>query len=209
MSFVGDALGNIVGGVTGAKQMGAAGERAAATQAGMAQAGISEQQRQFDKLVELMSPFVTAGYGALGQQQALAGLAGPEQQTTAISALEQSPQFQALTRQGEEAILQRASATGGLRGGNIQAALGQFRPSLLSQMIEQQYGRLGGLTSLGQASAAMQAGQGMQSATNIANLLAQQGQALAGGQLAKGGVARQTFGDILGLAGAAKGLGMF
>jgi hypothetical protein len=86
-----------------------------------------------------------------------------------------------------------------VRGGNIQAALGQFRPQLLSSLIEQQYGRLGGLTSLGQASAAGQAASGMTSASNISNLLANQAAATAGGQVARGNVGRQMFGDVLGI----------
>lgn len=196
MSFIG----NVLGSITGAKQAGKAAERAGETQAAAAQAGIDEQRRQFDALVELMSPYVQAGTGAMQQQQALIGLQGPEAQQQAISGFEQSPLFQSLQQQGENAILQSASATGGLRGGNVQAALSQFRPQLLNQLIEQQYGRLGGLATMGQASAAGQASGGMQSASNVGNLLANQAQAIAGGQMARGGLQRQVFGDILGIA---------
>ena len=197
MSFVGDFIGDVVGGITGASQAADAAERAGQTQAAASQAGIDEQRRQFDALVELMAPYVTAGTGAMGQQQALIGLQGAEAQQQAIQGFEQSPLFQSLTQQGENAILQNASATGGLRGGNVQAALAQFRPMALNSLIEQQYGRLGGLSSMGQASAAGQAASGLESASNIGNLLANQGAALAGGQMAQGGVVRQTFGDLL------------
>lgn len=203
MSFVGDVIGDVIGGITGAKQAGEAAERAGQAQAGAAQAGIEEQRRQFDALIELMAPYVQAGQGAMGQQQALIGLQGAEAQKQAISGFEQSPLFQAMTQQGENAILQNASATGGLRGGNVQGALAQFRPQALNALIEQQYGRLGGLSSMGQASAAGQAASGLTSASNISNLLANQGAALAGSQMAKGGVTRQTFGDMLGIAKAA------
>lgn len=205
MSFVGDLIGDVFGGITGAKQAGKAAEAAGRTQAEAAQAGIEEQRRQFDKYVELMSPYVQAGTGALTQQQALLGLGTPEAQQQAIAALESSPQFQALQQQGETAILQNAAATGGLRGGNVQAALAQFRPQLLSSLIEQQYSRLGGLSTLGQASAA---GQGAQAGTlgaNVANLLGQQGAATAGGQLARGAVPGQTFGQLLQIGGAVAG----
>ena len=94
--------------------------------------------------------------------------------------------FQSLVEQGEAGILANASATGGLRGGNIQAALGQFRPQMLQSMIQSQYQNLAGLTSLGQASAAGQAGFGQQTAGNIANLYGQQGQARAGAALGQG-----------------------
>ena len=208
MSFVGKAIGSVVGGITGAKAAGKAAQAAAATQAAAAQAGIDEQKRQFDKLVELMSPYVTAGTGAMAEQQALIGLKGQEAQAAAVAQQEQSPIFQALTQQGENAILQNASATGGLRGGNVQAALSQFRPQVLNSLIEQQYNRLGGFTKLGQASAAGQAESGMASADSIANLLANQGAATAGGQIAKGNVIRQSFGDLLSIAKAGSGFKM-
>ncbi len=205
MSFVGKAIGSVVGGITGATAAGKAAQAGAATQAAAAQAGIDEQRRQFDKLVELMSPYVTAGTGAMAEQQALIGLKGQEAQAAAVAQQEQSPIFQALTQQGENAILQNASATGGLRGGNVQAALSQFRPQVLNSLIEQQYNRLGGFTKLGQASAAGQAEQGMASADSIANLLANKGAATAGGQIAKGNVVRQSFGDLMNIAKAGAG----
>jgi len=201
MSFVGNAIGKIVGGITGASQQAKAAEAAAQTQSGAAQAGIEEQRRQFDMLTELLRPYVQAGIPALQGQQALIGLRGAPEQQAAISGLEQSPFFQSAVRQGEEALLQRASATGGLRGGNIQAALAQFRPQMLESQIAQQYERLGGLTSLGQRSAAGQGAAGMETAGSIGNLLAQSGAALAGGQLARGGVVRQAFGDALKIGG--------
>ena len=205
MSFIGKLLGDVVGGITGAKQAGEAAERAGQTQAASAEKGIEEQRRQFDALVELMSPYVTAGQGAIGQQQALIGLQGPEAQRAATAGFEQSPLFQSMIQQGENAILQNASATGGLRGGNIQGALAQFRPQALNALIEQQYGRLGNLATLGQASAAGQGASGLQTASNIGNLFANQGAAIAGGQLAQGNVVRQTFGDILNIGKAAAG----
>ena len=196
MSFIGDLLGDI----TGATAAGQAAKDAAATQAGAAGAGIEEQRRQFDKLVELMAPYIQAGTGALGQQQALIGLGGPEAERAAIERISGGETFKALTAQGEEALLQKASATGGLRGGNIQAALSQFRPSILNALIEQQYGRLGGLTELGRSSSAGQGASGMTSASNIGNLFANQAAATAGGQIASGNVGRQMFGDVLGAA---------
>ena len=225
-------VGLIAGGATllsGAVQSSAA-RSAASTQAGaaeagiaaqerMTQAGIAEQRRQFDEIQKLLAPYVQAGQGAIGgfqpfqeagaqafeQQQALAGLQGPEAQQAAISQIESSPFLQSQIEQGERALLQRASATGGLRGGNVQAALAQFRPQMLQQAIEQQYGRLGGFAGTGlgvtealfrggQAAAAGQAsqagalGQGIagalqQQGAGTSALLQQQGAAMAGGQL--------------------------
>lgn len=195
----------VVGGsvISGAMQSNAQ-KSAASTQAASAEAGIAEQRRQFDEIQKLLAPFVSTGTDALSQQAALIGVGGAEAQRAAISAIEQGPEFQALTRQGEEAILQRAAATGGLRGGNVQAALAQFRPQVLSGLIEQQYNRLGGLSSMGQASAVGQAGFGQTASSNISNLMQQAGAAQAGGTLASA----QTWGNTIGNLGTALGRGL-
>ena len=175
---------------------------AAGIQAGAAGAGVAEQRRQFDALQALLKPYTEAGLPALAQQQALLGLQGPEAEQAAIERIRGGETFQALAGQGEEALLQRASATGGLRGGNIQAALAQFRPELLSSLIEQQYGRLGGMTTLGQRSAAGVGAAGMETGSNISNLLAQQGAARAGGELGEA----KAYGQILNIPAQMAGM---
>lgn len=185
---------------------------AAGAQVEAARLGIKEQRRQFEAIQKLLSPYVQTGTGALGAQGALLGLSGPQAQQEAIAALESSPQFQALTQQGESALLQQASATGGLRGGNLQSALAQFRPQMLSQLIESQFGRLGSVAGLGQASAAGVGAAGQQTGANIANLLGQQGAAQAGAALARGQAQANIFGTIgstIGTLGTLKGLGAF
>jgi hypothetical protein len=205
----------VVGGsqlIGSSMQASAAGD-AAAIQSGAAQAGIEEQRRQFDAMRELLKPYTEAGLPALEAQQAFLGLQGPEAERAAIERIRGGETFQALASQGEEALLQRASATGGLRGGNIQGALAQFRPQLLSSLIEQQYGRLGGLTTMGQRSAAGVGAAGMETGTNVANLLAQQGAAQAGGELGQAKAYGQLFNlpaQFLGMqmgAGKTTGLG--
>lgn len=213
MSFIGKALGKITGADAAAKGA----EAAAETQGQAAQAGIAETREARLALQELLRPFTTGGVNAFNAQQNLIGLGGADAQASAINALQNSPQFSALQQQGENAILANAAATGGLRGGNVQGALAQFRPALLSQLIDQQYNRLGGLSSMGQASAAGVGAAGQQSASNISQLLQQQGAANAGAQIARGGVAGSGFGTALqlgslallagGLGGAGAGAG--
>ena len=67
---------------------------------------IEESRRQFDKLQELLEPFVGPGAEAFGAQGALVGLGGPGEEAAAIEAIRAGPEFEALTRTGEEAILQ-------------------------------------------------------------------------------------------------------
>lgn len=201
MGFIGDIVGDVIGGITGSKDAAEAAGKAGDLQYQASIKGVEANERQFNKLVELMAPYVSAGTGALGAQQNLLGLGGAGAQQQAINALSSSPQMQAMLQQGENALRQNASATGGLRGGNTQAALAQFRPQLLNQMIQQQFSNLGGLSQLGQASAAGQASAGMQTGANIGNLLQQGGAAQAGAAMAQGGANRQAFGDLLKIGG--------
>lgn len=188
MSWIAAAVAGstLVGGYLSNKSQTKAADKAADAQTQSAELGIAEQRRQFDQVQQLLSPYVNAGTGALSGQQDLLGLNGMPAQQNAIGGIQQSPQFGALMQQGEDAILQNASATGGLRGGNTQAALGQFRPQLLAQLIDQQYQRLGGLTSVGQNAAAGTGNAGMATGNNITQLLGTQGQAQAGAALAAG-----------------------
>lgn len=176
----------LVSAYMGSKATGDAADKAAGAQGDANAMAIAEQQRQFDAVRKLLAPYVTAGTGALTGQQNLIGLGGADEQRKAIAALEASPEFGAYTQQGENAILSNASATGGLRGGNTQAALAQFRPQLLAQLINQQYERLGGLTSLGQNAAAGVGNAGLQTGANISNIYGQTGAANAGAALAAG-----------------------
>lgn len=149
------------------------------TQLEMSQSSIDEQRRQFEHLQSLFAPYIQSGTRGLSGLEALTGTMGAGAQQAAIAGLDQSPQMMAMMQQGENAMLQNASATGGLRGGNLQAAMAQFRPQMLSDMINQQYGRLGNLTQLGQSSAAGQGTAGMNMASNIGNSQLAAGQAAA------------------------------
>jgi len=195
---------SILGGAVQARGARKAGD----LQAQAAEMGVEEQRAARLATEKLMAPYVKAGTGSLQGQQALLGLLGPEAQQQAYSGIELSPIFQSMVQQGEAGILANASATGGLRGGNIQAALGQFRPQMLQSMIQNQYQNLAGLTSIGQAAASGQASYGQQTASNIGNLYGQMGQARAGTALGQA----QAWGNVLNapmqLAGMASGAGM-
>tara|TARA_R110000822_G_scaffold37180_9_gene104245 strand:- start:407 stop:1123 length:717 start_codon:yes stop_codon:yes gene_type:complete len=209
-----------------------AAERASAAQTEAANAGIQTQkdaatlaredlqpfvQRGLDSFSAL-DPYQSGGAQAFQQQQNILGLGDPGSQQAAYDAMAQSPQFQAMQQQGENAMLQNASATGGLRGGNMQAALAQFSPELLNNLMQQQYSNLGGLAgaglqtaqnaaSMGQASAAGQAAQGLQTGANIAGLQGQVGAAEAGKQNA---IQAGRMGLLnMGIQGGKAAMGMF
>jgi hypothetical protein len=198
MSWVAAAVagGTLVGGYLSSNAQKNAASTAANAQTEASQAGIDEQRRQFDQIQQLLSPFVNAGTGALGAQQNLLGTNGAAAQQAAISGIQSSPQFQALQQQGNDAILANASATGGLRGGNVQGALAQFQPQLLAQLIDQQYSRLGNMTNLGQNAAAGVGNAGLSTGNQITSLLGQQGSAQAGAALAAGKANSQMYNTI-------------
>lgn len=187
-------------------------QRKAASQASSAQVqasqmGIEEQRRQFDEMRKLLEPYTQAGLPALQQQQALLGLSGAEAQQAAINAIQSQPGFQSMIQQGENAMLQNAAATGGLRGGNLQGAMAQFRPQMLAQAIQDQYSRLGGMTALGQQSAAGVGTAGMQTGQGIAGLLGQMGAARAGGILGQAQAKSSVYDQMMKAIGMAAGGG--
>lgn len=178
----------------------------AAKDAGKAQArasdeAIAEQQRQFDYQKELLQPYVDFGDDATVELRQLAGLDGEQAQAQAIQSIEQGPEFLSLYKQGEQAILANASATGGLRGGNTQEALAKFRPQLLSAQISDRYSRLGAFSNQGQSAAAGTANLSQGFAANTSQILAQRGAAQAGASL---GAARG-YGNAIGGIGEAIG----
>lgn len=176
--LIAGAVGSLLGGAAKAKgERRAAGIQAAAAQQGIdefrsqlaanekLQLGQQQANRDFqlnnldkftgqvgaqqDYVKSLFNPYSQGGSNALQAQQNLLGLGGDGAQSAAISQINSSPYMQELMKQGESALLQNASATGGVRGGNTQGALAQFRPGMLNQLIQQQYANLGGLSSMG------------------------------------------------------------
>jgi hypothetical protein len=149
--------------------------------------------------IQNLNLYQTAGSQALQEQSALAGLQGPEAQRAAIANLEANPEFQAIARQGEEAILANAAATGNLRGGNVQAALAQFRPELLQAYIDQQYSRLGGLSTQGLGVSKDLLARGFGAIGDVANLRRGTGTTAANLALGRGQDLSETLSGLGGL----------
>lgn len=202
MSFISDFIGDL----TGANAAADASSAASATQAAASQAGIDEQRRQFDAIRSLLQPYVQAGTGALSSYGNLLGANGSQAQQSALNGIMGMPAYTSALKQGENSILSNASATGGLRGGNVQRALGEFSPQLLTQLVNQQLQGLGGLSSLGQNAAAGTGNAGLSSANSISQLLQQQGAATAGGQLAQGRAQANNMGSLFQIGGSLLGL---
>jgi hypothetical protein len=192
---------SILSGVVGGRQQANAAEGASQAQYAATMAQIEEQRRQFNKVQQLLGPFVRGGTDAFRGAMALSGAFGAKQEQRAINRLMRGPQYQTALQQGQESILSQGSATGGLRGGNTQAALGELAPNILNQVIANRYNQLGGLAQMGQSSAAGVGSAAQAMGNNVSAALQQGGAAQAGGILG------QAAGTNTMLSGINSGLG--
>lgn len=176
----------VIGGVVASNSASNAADKAANAQVTSTNAGIAAQQSQFDSIQKLLAPYVTGGTTAFGQQQNLIGVNGAGAQQTAINGIQSSPGYTSALQAGNNNILANASATGGLRGGNVQGALGQFAPSLLAASINDRFNQLGAISQQGLGAATQTGSFGQASTNNVTSLLGQIGSANAGNALAQG-----------------------
>jgi len=176
-------LGGIFGAVIGGSQNAKAVKKASAAQQAGIQQAIDEQRRQFDLTRGDFQPYQQAGASGLGQLGDILGINGPEKQQAALGMIQGSPMLAGLIRNGEEAVLQNASATGGLRGGNTQRGLADFRADAFNQVLQQQIGHLGGLAGMGMGSSEAVGNFGQNAANQIGSGLTSIGNSRAGSVL--------------------------
>jgi hypothetical protein len=201
--------GGILGSILGAKDNKEAIGDATDAQVRAAEMAIEEQRRQYDTSRSDFMPWLETGQEALGSMGDLLGLNGPEAAARAIAALKASPMFTSLFRTGEEAILQNASATGGLRGGNTQGALYEHGEDTLARLIERQLASLGGISGAGAGAAGSLGTLGSNMADQIGTSLGNIGAAQAGGILGKQNVNNQMVQQIQNIIARVVGGGGF
>ncbi|MGA0601769.1 hypothetical protein ACO2Q3_13770 [Caulobacter sp. KR2-114] len=195
MGFLSD-IANVFGSIA----KGNAAKDAAQQQVNGYNQGIDTLNNESDRINGLLSPYITSGTNATNAEGALLGLGGNNAQTAAINNLQASPLFQSLMRNGQEAILQNGSATGGLRGGNIQSSLANFGSDTLAKVIQQQLANLGGLSGQGLSAVGSSGQFGANAAGSIAALDQAAGRARAAGILDKAQADQGLYasgGDIL------------
>ena len=189
----------IAGGVSayGASKASSASKEAAATSS-------QAQMEQLNYLKEVNALPQELREQALSKLGGVYGLEGGEgSQQQLIEQSQASPLYGALMggqQAGEEAILRQASATGGLRSGNVQANLADYNTQLRNQALLQSYQQqLGGLQGLaGTPTGEQQVGQTM------ANI----GQTQAAGQLGSAQAYQQGLQGISNIGLGALGLGI-
>lgn len=184
---------SIVGSLLGGNSAKKASKKAEAAQLEYLNKAIDEQRRQFDVTRADYQPYLTTGLSGLSQLGDLIGVNGADAQAAGLVSIENSPELAAIIRHGTEGVLQNASATGGLRGGNTETGLANFRADAFANQLQTQISRLAGLAGLGQGATDSVSSFGANKANNVANLFGQQGQVRAGGLLTRGGISSQMW----------------
>lgn len=184
---------SLIGGLIGGGSAKKASRNAEAAQIEALNKGVGEQRRQFDLTRSDFGDYRDQGTAALGGMGDLLGTGGAEAQQSALAALQNSPLFRTTYDNGQEAVLQSAAATGGLRGGNTQRSLADFGADTFSRVLMQQLQSLGGLAGMGLGATDSTANFGQRTADNVTGLFGQQGDARASGSLFRGGVNSQMW----------------
>ncbi|CAH0528413.1 hypothetical protein CTH30272_02097 [Allocatenococcus thiocycli] len=156
MSFVGDAIGDVFGGITGAS----ATEDAAKQSNKLGYKTLAMQQDWLDYIKGQYEPYSKAGQRALKKQEGLLSelSAGPDYEAAA-----NSEAFQEANRQAQYSLLNSAEATGGLGSTATGNALGASSANVLSSVANENYGNLYNYyNALGAIS-----GQGMQGSQSL------------------------------------------
>ncbi|NBV59439.1 MAG: DNA transfer protein [Synechococcaceae bacterium WB4_2_0811] len=199
MSFVGDAIGSVIGGITGSNN-------AAEAQKDAANQSAALSREQFEAIQKNLAPFLQFG---TSQLQGLGGLMQPLNRQQELEQFYQSPEFAMQSRQARGQQLAAAEATGGLGSTSTGNALASIAPQLgmgyLGQREAQQadlFNRLMAGAGMGLNAAAQQGQAGQNYVSQASNSFSQYGAAQAGKSLAP-------FNTLMQVGGMALGGGLF
>lgn len=175
-----------------ADQQAGAAKDAARAQTNAANAGIAEQQRQFDAFQQNIQPYLATGQMGLNRLQGL--LDNPD-------SIQDSAAYQWRLGQGVQGLDRSAAARGGLFGGGHQTDLMNYAQGLASQEYGDQWNRLAGLATMGQNAAVGSGSLGQNMASNIGSLYGQIGQAQAGSAINQANAWGNALQGFAGIAG--------
>jgi len=144
-------------------------KKAAKAQTNAAQAGINEQQRQYEQTRTDQAPYQQAG------TQALANLQNPQE------AFKASPSYNFVRSEGNRGIENSFAGRGSGQSGNALKALAEFNQNLASSEFGSWWNQQAGLVGAGQNANNSLGVMGQRTSDNIATLKVDQGNARASG----------------------------
>lgn len=177
LTLPGALLTTAAAGVGGALLSSGASKSAANTQTTAANNAAGIQQAEFNQTQQNLSPYVQAGTPGVNQLTALTTGSPASQQ----AALAGTPGYQFALQQGLNGVTNKATATGGVGGGNTLKALLSYGTGLADQTYQSAVGNAYNLASLGENAAAGLGSLGQTNASNIGNLLTSGAAAQAAG----------------------------
>jgi len=191
------AAGIVAGGsIISSAQGSRAARRAGEAQERGAEAGISEQRRQFDVATELQRPALEAGDVARQELLASLGLSGQEAESQFFDRFKETRGQQFLRQQQEKSITRTAAARGQAVGGNVLTALQEQAEGRAAGRLGEFQNRLASLAGAGQTAATTTGQFGQQTGANVANLQQSGAQARASGILGQNQALQQGFGGV-------------
>lgn len=158
---VGSAAVTLVGGYLSKRAANKGAQQGADAAAAAEMAGIEEQRRQYDLTRSDMAPWMQAGAGALGKQQAFLG--------GDWSGFMNSPDYKYALDQGIGNMDKSAASRGSLFSGGHQRDLSQFNQGMALQNANGYWGKLAGLSSTGNNTAGSLGQFGANMANGISN----------------------------------------
>ena len=141
-----------------------AAQAGSAAQSQAQQANTMAGQGQFNQAINGANRWTGAGLNAQSMMANRSGANGADAQAQAYKNFQESPGQSWLREQGQNAIINQSSATGGLHGGRVQKELMRQGQGMASQDYQNQFANLGAL-----------AGQGLQAQGMVGQLRGQAG----------------------------------
>jgi hypothetical protein len=179
---------SFVGGLLGAGAQKKASRNAQAAMNDALNKAIGVQQAQNQQTRADFAPEMGLGNSAIGEYGDLTGANGADKWAASLAALQSDPLYKSLYSNGQEALLQGASATGGIRGGNTEDALAHFGADTLSSTLQQRLQQLLAAIGIGTQAKGAITGVGLNTANNVSGLDTSIGQNNSSNILTRGGI---------------------
>lgn len=196
----------VAGSIGGAVISGNAANSAAKTQANAANQAAATQLKMYEQTRADLSPFMSAGTGALSQLANIFGFGpggkGTPNASAALSQLTQMPGYQFGLDQGVQALDRSAASKGLVLSGAQLKDAQQFGQGYAQQQAWAPYvSELNSITGLGENAAAGVGNAGVTTGQGVANSQLAAGQATASGQVAGANQLTSALGQLTGTGG--------
>lgn len=198
---------SVIGGIFGGGAQKKASQKAMQAQTDALNRATDIGNQQFQQTRQDYMPYTVAGTQAIGHYGDLVGNNGADAQGLAVQGLKADPFFQQNLTDANTNLLQTASATGGVRGGNTAGAVGQLSPQLLQAYYQNALQGYGGLAQMGLGATGNVANFGAANAQNAGQNAIGIGNAQASNYLTKGGINAAMFNNIGGFLDKAASAG--